>query len=111
MLRDAQIGCVPTTVKNPQSNGICERMHQSIGNTLATMQKYLKPNNVHSTNNLVDYALSACLFATRAAIHGTLKATPGSLAFGRDMILDIPILTDWKLIQDNRQQMVDKTLL
>ena len=27
------------------------------------------------------------------------------------MILDIPILTDWKLIQDNRQQMIDKTLL
>jgi transposase InsO family protein len=30
MLRLHQIKDVPTTVKNPQANAICERMHQTV---------------------------------------------------------------------------------
>jgi hypothetical protein len=72
------------------------------------MQSTRLPTDIKSAERMVDYALSTCLFATRAAIHGSLKASPGSLAFGRDMILDIPLLADWNYIREHRQQQVDK---
>ena len=34
MLTDCHIRDVCTTAKNPQSNAVCERMHQTIGNIL-----------------------------------------------------------------------------
>ena len=34
--------------------------------------------------------------------------TPGSLAFRRDMMFDIPILTDFIALQHSRQAVVDK---
>jgi hypothetical protein len=51
------------------------------------------------------------LFATRATVHSGLQATPGSLAFARDMILDIPVVADWLLIQEHRQQLIDQRLI
>ena len=59
----------------------------------------------------MDTALANCLFVTRAAINSSLKASPGSLAFGRDMILDIPLLIDWNLIRQRQQQLVDDRLI
>ena len=100
-----------TTSKNPQANSICERMHQAVGNSLRAMVAMQPPAAIDSANRLVDTALSNCLFATRAAIHGTMKASPGSMAFGRDMILDIPVLTDWAMIKDRKQQLIDQRLI
>ena len=59
----------------------------------------------------MDTALANCLFATRTALHSSLKASPGSLAFGRDMILDIPLIADWQLIRERRQQLIDQRLI
>jgi transposase InsO family protein len=39
-----QIAGHPTTAKKPQTNSVCERMHQSIGNSLRV---YLHYNNRH----------------------------------------------------------------
>ena len=93
-----------TTAKNPQANAICERMHQTIGNSLRAMATMDPPTGIDSANRLVDTALANCLFSTRAAVHGQLQSSPGALAFGRDMILNIPMIADWNLIQDRRQQ-------
>ena len=111
VLTDHGIRPAPITTKNPQANSICERMHQTIGNTLRTMSNLTPPNGVETANQLVDTALANCMFATRAALHGSLKATPGSLVFSRDMILDIPLVADWLFIQENRQQLIDQRLL
>ena len=37
--------------------------------------------------------------------------TPGQLAFGRDMFLDIPVIADIVAINNNRQLLVNKRLL
>ena len=44
-------------------------------------------------------------------MHSSLKASPGSLAFGRDMILNLPMVADWATIQQNRQQFIDQRLI
>ena len=39
------------------------------------------PEGIIELRQLVDQALADAMYATRAAMHGTLKATPGSIAF------------------------------
>ena len=111
MLANHRIKSVPTTSKNPQANSIGECMHQTVGNNLRTMNAMHPPDGIDSANRLVDTALANCIFASRAAIHGSLKASPGSLIFGRDMILDIPVIANWHTIQQNRQQLIYQCLI
>jgi len=101
----------PITTKNPQANAICERMHQTVGNTLRAMVSLNPPEGILTATQMVDTALANCLYATRAAFHGSLHGTPGSLVFGRDMVLDIPVIADWLTIQQNRQQLIDQRLI
>ena len=62
-------------------------------------------------NQLVDTALANAVYATRATVHSALQTTPGAVAFGRDMVLDIPTIADLQLIRDRRQQLVDERLI
>ena len=66
------------------------------------------PDGIDLANRLVDSALANCLFAIGAAIHSGLKASPGSLAFVRDMLLDIRVIADLQTIQNNHQQLIDQ---
>ena len=86
----------PTTVKNPQANAICERMHQTVGNILRTLSQVNPILQQQDANHIVDSAL---------------QASPGSLAFGRDMILNIPVVADWATLQQHRQQLIDHQLI
>ena len=56
-------------------------------------------------------ALANAVYATRAAFNSSLKASPGALAFGRDMVLDIPLIADWQLLKQHRQQLIDHRLI
>ena len=49
---------VPTTSRNPQTNLIYERMHQSVRNILRTLLHGDPPENVSKANNMVDEVLS-----------------------------------------------------
>ena len=40
-----------------------------------------------------------------------MNQSPGSVAFSRDVMLDIPLCADILAIQENRQYLVDKRLL
>jgi hypothetical protein len=39
--------------------------------------------------------LASAAYAIRSTFHTTLKATPGKLVFGRDMVLPIKFMADW----------------
>ena len=105
MLRQNGITNKPTTAKNPQANSVCERVHQCIGNTLRTLSSTQPPAGIQDAENLVDTALATAMYATCCAHNTSITATPGGLAFGRDMILDLPLHTDLQPLQENRQQL------
>jgi hypothetical protein len=86
-------------------------MHQTIGNNLRAMVSLNPPKGIVTATQMVDTALANCLYATRAAFHGSIHGTPGSLVFDRDMVLDIPVIADWLTIQQNRQQLIDQQLI
>jgi hypothetical protein len=101
----------PTSTKNPQANAICERMHQSVGNSLRILRKWTPPAGVIDANTLVDSALANAMYAMRASFHSGLQTTPGAMAFNRDMILNIPFIADLNLIRENRQRLIDERLI
>jgi hypothetical protein len=55
------------------------------------------PRGTTSARKLVDTAIPDDVNATRRSYTSILKTTPEGLAFGRDMILNIPLVTDLQL--------------
>ena len=101
---------VQSTTKNPQSNSICERMHQTVENILRTNLYSSPPRNMTQARDIVDQALSQAMHATRTTVMTTIGSTPGSLAFSRDMFLNIPLIADWQAIAKHREQRINEDL-
>ena len=88
---------VCSTSKNPQSNAVCERMHQTVENVLRTMIHSHPPRlNMAQAKDIVDAALATAMHAMRTTVATTLGSAPGSLAFSRDMFLNVPLVADWQ---------------
>ena len=111
LLKRFGIQDVPSTSKNPQSNSICERMHQTVGNILRILIHTNPPLNITQAKETVDMALAQATHAMRTAVMTTLGSPPGSLAFSRDMFLNIPLIADWQAIAKHREQRVNYDLL
>lgn len=87
---------IDTTVKNPNSNGLVERVHS----TMAEMIKceVFKENWEIELNTL----LQGISWAIRSTVYTTTGYSAGELAFGRDMILPIHIKANWNRIVNQR---------
>jgi hypothetical protein len=99
---------VPSTVKNPQSNAICERLHATVGDMLRATLHSQPPNDVPAALDLIDGILASAQFATRAAVHTTLGVSPGALVFQRDMVLPIPLIANYEHFRARRQARIDE---
>eukprot|EP00957_Ditylum_brightwellii_P136450 10406351-Ditylum_brightwellii.AAC.1 len=76
----------PITARNPQSNSIIERVHQTIGNMIRPFEVFGATTDEKDPWTGI---LSAVRFATRATVHTTMQTTPMQLVFGRDAILNV----------------------
>ena len=94
------------TTRNPASNAIIERVHQTIGNMIRSVQ--VQNLEVNSDNFSWTGILQAVSFAVRSTVHTTVRATPMQLVFGRDAILPVRHIADWKYIHDRKQSSIDK---
>jgi hypothetical protein len=98
---------VPTTVANPQSNAVNERLHQTVENALRTILHAHHPANQAEAATIIDNCFATARFAVRSAVHRTLNVSPGAMVFQRDMVLPIPLIADFELIRQRRQAVVD----
>ena len=110
LLRETYIKDVPTTSRNLQANEICERIHQTVGNLLRVLLYTNPPRTVANAAYLIDQALATAMHSMRVNVTTTLKGSPVSLVFGRDMFLDIPLIDDLQMIQEHRQTLVNGRL-
>ena len=83
MLTRNKIKSAPTTVKNPQSNAIVERMHQSISTMIAISLCENPPVKYEDVSNLVFTKCMSAQYAVISTVNRSLKHTLGKLAFGR----------------------------
>ncbi len=98
LLEKCHIKHACTSAKRTQSNAICERMHQTVGNVLRTLLHGEPPQHIANAKDYVDEALSIAMHAMRVGIHSTMESSPGNLVFNRDMFLNIPLIADWHAI-------------
>ena len=85
------------TVRNPQSNSVLERIHQTLGNIIRTFE--IHDNSDMTSDDSWLGILAATMFALRSTYHTTLQATPVQLVFGRDFVLYIQFDADWTAIR------------
>ena len=88
----------PITTRNPQSNAIIERIHQTIGNIIRTFDV----SNIINSDPWSGI-LAATMFAIHAIYHTTLQASPMQLVFDRYSILNIKHVDDWEHIRQCKQ--------
>jgi hypothetical protein len=62
-------------------------------------------NSVKSSDINV-FLLDAAL-AIHSTYHTVLKALPGAEIFGRDMLVNIPFIADWKKIEEHEERPTD----
>jgi hypothetical protein len=82
------------TNKSPQSNAICERMHQTVENVLRILVHANPPRNMSSAKDIVGDALATAMHAMWTTVATTSGSAPGALAFSRDMFLNVPLIAD-----------------
>ena len=98
----------PITAYNPQLNGIIERVHLVLGDSLRTDE--IDGAELEADHPWDSY-LSAAAFAIRSTYHTTLKASPAQLVFGRDMFLPIEFQANWTALELQRQKEITKNNL
>jgi hypothetical protein len=67
-----------------------------------------EPNMAESVKaSDIDVFLSDATWAICSTYHTVLKASPGAVIFGRDMLFDIRFIADWHKIGEHRQRLTD----
>lgn len=111
LLEQCGIIDAPTTSRNPQANAICERMHQTVGNVLRTLLHGHPVQGPAEANAIIDNSLATTMHVLRSSVSRTLNNnSPGSLAFHRDMFLNLPLQADLEAIRQRRQILIDENL-
>ena len=95
---DYGVKLTKTTVKNPQANGVLERVHLTICNMLRSknLAKLEMPEDDPWTA-----ILASVPYVVRSTYHTTLQATRAQLIFGRDMICPVEYVAEWDVLRQN----------
>ena len=102
---------VSCTVANPQANAILERSHDTIKSAMRTELHENPPLTLQTAEQLIDNVFASASYAVRCTVHKTIGVSPGSLAFNRDMLLPIPIISDMQRIRTRRQLLTDNAAI
>ena len=84
-------------------NEIVERLHQVLGNLVRTYN--LQETYVDDADPWMGILVAAA-FAVRSTYHKTKGKIPGKLVFGRDMILPMNNVADWRYIRQRKQTQI-----
>ena len=93
------------TLRNPQTNSILQKVHQTLGIFICTFKVQ---HMVLDDMNPWDGILASTIFALRATVHNMMQYTPAQLVFGQDSILNTRHEVNWQLIQKHKQDLISK---
>jgi hypothetical protein len=95
MCNNYGIIATPTTSHNPQANSMIEQVHKVVNEMIQSFDS--EKQNLEEDNPF-EYFLQSTAWAIRSTYHSILQATPCQLVFGRDMIHNITLKTNWNRI-------------
>jgi len=101
LLESYGIKPVATTVRNPRSNGVIERVHSTMGDMLRTM-------SFKGSDWFVDMQrfLDAVAWAVCVSVNPNIKYSPCHLAFNQDMLFRRAAAVDCNAINKERQKLL-----
>ena len=73
--------------------------------------------NMNNTNQYIANALATCMHimhimhVMHCLVNATTGTSPGVLVYNKDMIMDIPLITNLVTIRDRNQHLIDKNLI
>ena len=82
-----------------------------MGNILRVITRTNPPTDEEQAKQIIDNALATCIHVTRSSINQTMQTSPGALVFQRDMLFDIPVITDLEAVRNKRQLQIDNNLI
>jgi transposase InsO family protein len=96
---------VTTTVKNPCANAILERVHAVIGDMLQTYDFENQKLNTFGKDRQdpFDGFLASVPFACRATYQTSIRTSPASMVFQRDMFFPTKYVANWRAQAQNRK--------
>ena len=68
------------------------------------------PHNEPDATNMIANALATVAHASRCAVNHTMQTSPGGMVFNRDMMINVPLISNLMAIGNQRQQLVDENL-
>ena len=111
MLMDWGIKNVHVNSHTPTSNGIIESVHRPMGQVMRTLLNQANPRTMVQLDSAIAEALAMTMRACRCAANTSLQGiAPAAIVFGRDMHLNIPLITDILALSQNRQLQTDLRL-
>ena len=60
---------------------------------------------------MINSSLQSASYAAKSVIHSTMKLSPGALSFGRDMMINMPIIADFATLRQNQEALINKNLI
>jgi len=111
-LANAGVKGVPVNKRTPTANAVCERIHQAVAQVLRILMHTQPPSDINELSDVIDSALATAMHASRCAISSSLSnASPGSLAFHRDMFFNLPLMANIIALRGKRQLKIDQELV
>ncbi len=98
LLHSYGIQPVPTTVRNPKSNGVIERSHLTMADMLRTIS-FVGDDWLIEAQRTLD----AVAWAIRTTVNLDLRYSPCHLAFSQDMLFRKAVLIDWNHVHRIRE--------
>ena len=84
-----------STSRNPQGKSLIERIDQTIGQFIRIVTAAKDPKTASQAELVIEETLATAMHDCRSVCSSSLGYnSPGALAFGQDMFLDIPFIAD-----------------
>jgi hypothetical protein len=98
----------PTTVKNPQANGVVERMHLTLADMLRTMRIEVSDDCPIRVNDALDTILQTAVWSLQTTVGTVTNTSPGATVFCRDMVFIFKLRFNWEQIARNRDRLATR---
>ena len=82
---------------------MCECMHKTVANVLQITTRTTTISALEQAEQVKDNVLATAIHATWCAVNHLTRPSSWALKFCRNMFVDVPIITDFVAIRDNRQ--------
>ena len=105
LLESYRMEGVPTTVRNPQSNGCVECMHLTAADMLRTLSLEVDTECPIRISDSLNTACQAVAWGLRTTMSTVTKMSPGVTIFNRNMIFNFKLRANWDAIEKKRDKL------